>query len=190
MPSCGREACFGWRGKRPFAWAVRILTVWSFCPAVTQPSRCRAGKILNAPRCRRPLVACRGSAYQGQGILVEPEVLEHAEQESLADAEARARRQERAANRREVEDREFITAFAGAIREQYPGRPAKEATEIAKHACRKYSGRVGRTAAAKELSPDAIRLAVIAHIRHAHTEVRPTAFAVRRSRVGTGENQG
>ena len=41
--------------------------------------------------------------------------------------------------------------------------------EIAEHACRKYSGRVGRTAAAKELSPEAIRLAVIAHIRHVHT---------------------
>ena len=60
-------------------------------------------------------------------------------------------------------------AFASAIREQYPGCPATEETEIAEHACRKYSGRVGRTAAAKALSPEAIRLAVIAHIRHAHT---------------------
>src|SRR4029077_5734873 len=83
--------------------------------------------------------------------------------------EVRARRQARAAERRELEDHEFVTAFAGAIREQYPGCPATEATEIAEHACRKYSGRVGRTAAAKALSPEAIRLAVIAHIRHAHT---------------------
>jgi hypothetical protein len=42
--------------------------------------------------------------------------------------------------------------------------------EIAEHACRKYSGRVGRTAAAKALSPEAIHLAVIAHIRHGHTD--------------------
>ena len=34
---------------------------------------------------------------------------------------------------------------------------------------RKYSGRVGRSAAAKDLDPQAIRLAVIAHIRHSHT---------------------
>ena len=107
--------------------------------------------------------------YERQGILVEPEALRRAEEESLADAEVRARRQARAAERRELEDHEFVTAFASAIREQYPGCPATEETEIAEHACRKYSGRVGRTAAAKELSPEAIRLAVIAHIRHAHT---------------------
>ena len=107
--------------------------------------------------------------YERQGILVEPEALLRAEEESLADAEARARRQERAAERRELEDREFIAAFASAIREQYPACPVSEEMQIAEHACRKYSGRVGRTAAAKALSPEAIRLAVIAHIRHAHT---------------------
>jgi hypothetical protein len=107
--------------------------------------------------------------YERQGILVEPDALRRAEEESLEDAEARARRQERAAERRELEDHEFVAAFAAAIREQYPGCPIKEETAIAKHACRKYSGRVGRTAAAKELSPEAMRLAVIAHIRHAHT---------------------
>jgi hypothetical protein len=107
--------------------------------------------------------------YERQGILVEPDALRRAEEESLADAELRARRQARAAERREFEDHEFVTAFASAIRRQYPRCPAKEEMEIAEHACRKYSGRVGRTAAAKELSPEAIRLAVIAHIRHAHT---------------------
>jgi hypothetical protein len=108
--------------------------------------------------------------YERQGILVDPEALRRAEEDSLADADLRARRQAQAAERRELEDRDFITAFASAIREQYPACPKTEATEIAEHACRKYSGRVGRTAAAKELSPEAIRLAVIAHIRHAHTE--------------------
>jgi hypothetical protein len=107
--------------------------------------------------------------YERQGILVEPEALRRAEEESLADAEVRARRQARAALHREEADHEFVAAFARAIREQYPGCPPTEEMGIAKHACRKYSGRVGRTAAAKELSPEAIRLAVIAHIRHAHT---------------------
>jgi hypothetical protein len=107
--------------------------------------------------------------YERQGMLVEPDALRRAEEESLADAEVRARRQARAAERRELEDQEFIAAFAGAIRGQYPGCPAGEETEIAEHACRKFSGRVGRTAAAKALSPEAIRLAVVAHIRHVHT---------------------
>jgi hypothetical protein len=42
-----------------------------------------------------------------------------------------------------------VTAFASAIRVQYPGCPANEAIEIPEHACRKSSGHVGRTAAAK-----------------------------------------
>ncbi len=41
---------------------------------------------------------------------------------------------------------------------------------VAEYACLKYSGRVGRSAAAKSLDETAVRLAVIAHIRHAETE--------------------
>ena len=41
---------------------------------------------------------------------------------------------------------------------------------IAEFACLKYSGRVGRSAAAKQLDEDAIRLAVIAHVRHHETD--------------------
>jgi hypothetical protein len=41
---------------------------------------------------------------------------------------------------------------------------------IAMHACRKYSGRVGRSAAAKQFDEQAIRLAVIAHLRHHETQ--------------------
>jgi len=40
---------------------------------------------------------------------------------------------------------------------------------VAEHACRKYSDRVGRSAAAKKLDSEAVRLAVSAHIRHAET---------------------
>ena len=40
---------------------------------------------------------------------------------------------------------------------------------IAEHACRKYTGRVGRSAAAKRLDVEAIDLAVRAHVRHRHT---------------------
>lgn len=40
---------------------------------------------------------------------------------------------------------------------------------IAEHACRKYSGRVGRSSAAKALNAETVRLAVLAHIRHVET---------------------
>ena len=51
----------------------------------------------------------------------------------------------------------------------YPQCPAGREQVIAEHACRKYSGRVGRSAAAKDLAEDAVRLAVVAHVRHAET---------------------
>jgi hypothetical protein len=51
------------------------------------------------------------------------------------------------------------------IRAQFPHCPPGEEAAIAAHACR----RVGRTASAKALSPEAVALAVIAHIRNVHT---------------------
>ena len=56
-----------------------------------------------------------------------------------------------------------------SIHVQFPSCPLDEAKQIAAWTCRKYSGRVGRSAAAKQLDPAALRLAVIAHIRHEHT---------------------
>jgi hypothetical protein len=44
-----------------------------------------------------------------------------------------------------------------------------EVEAIATHACQKYSGRVGRSAAAKDFDPAVVELAVVAHIRHVHT---------------------
>jgi hypothetical protein len=107
--------------------------------------------------------------YERQGILAEPQAIHRAEEESLADEAIRASRKARAALRRSIEDQEFVAAFAREIRLQYPSCPETEADQIAAHACEKHSGRVGRTSAAKEFSPEAIRLAVLAHIRHTHT---------------------
>ena len=107
--------------------------------------------------------------YERQGLLVEAQALEQAEKECLADSDARQRRQERNAIRRAELDAEYVTQFARRVREMYPGCPEGRENEIAEHACLKYSGRVGRSAAAKDLEPEAIRLAVIAHIRHAET---------------------
>jgi hypothetical protein len=107
--------------------------------------------------------------YERQGILVTREAIERAETECLEDEESRARQRERAAARREVEDREYESTVAETLKSQFPGCPPEEAARIAAWTCRKHSGRVGRSSAAKDFDPQALRLAVIAHIRHEHT---------------------
>jgi hypothetical protein len=107
--------------------------------------------------------------YEHQGLLVEQAALERAEADYLDDAEARTRRRERAAMRRAEVDQGYVQDFALHIRELFPSCPHGVEKVIAEHACQKYSGRVGRSAAAKALDEEAIRLAVSAHVRHAHT---------------------
>jgi hypothetical protein len=108
--------------------------------------------------------------YERQGLLVEEPALALAEQECLADEDVRARRRERDAERRIREDVVFSGALAAEIRRLYPGCPAGRAEEIAAHAAVRGSGRVGRSAAARVLDPEAIRLAVVASIRHLDTD--------------------
>jgi len=108
--------------------------------------------------------------YERQGLLVETQAVEQAEQECLTDSEARTRRREREAARRTELDREYVGRFAMRLRELFPQCPSGREIIIAEHACLKYSGRVGRTAAAKSFDVNAIRLAVIAHIRHTETQ--------------------
>ena len=56
------------------------------------------------------------------------------------------------------------------VRELFPGCPDGREMTIAEHACRKYSGRIGRTSSAKQFDENSVRLAVIAHIRHTCTD--------------------
>ncbi len=107
--------------------------------------------------------------YERQGILVEEQALVQAEQACLADKEARERSREREAERRVEYDRAYIDLFAKRIRELFPICPPEREVIIAEHACLKYSGRIGRTASAKDLEEKAVLLAVIAHIRHTET---------------------
>jgi len=107
--------------------------------------------------------------YERQGILAETEAIQQAEVECLADADQRQRQAVRRATREAQLDRDFVRAFGKAILEQFPGCPIKEATRIAEHACRKYSGRVGRSAEAKRFDPEAVRLATCAAVRHRFT---------------------
>jgi hypothetical protein len=107
--------------------------------------------------------------YERQGALVEEAALTRAEQECLSDAEARQLARERAAERRQQLDAQYVEKFAQRVGDLFPGCPCDEQRAIAEHACQRYSGRVGRSAAAKELETGAVELAVRAHVRHAHT---------------------
>lgn len=107
--------------------------------------------------------------YERQGVLVEEEALAQAEAECEADASQRERRRAREALRRADLDEQYIEQFAARVREIYPHCPKGREKRIAEHACQKYSGRVGRCAAAKGLDEQAVRLAVAAHARHAET---------------------
>ncbi len=107
--------------------------------------------------------------YERQGLLVEEGGLEAAEQECLEDSDARARRRERQAEKRAEYDQQYIEKFTQKIKELFPSCPPDRAGEIAQHACLKYSGRVGRSAAARQLDAEAVELAVTAHIRHRET---------------------
>lgn len=107
--------------------------------------------------------------YERQGVLVEEAALAKAEAECLSDAEAREAVRERAAARRVELDAAYVEAFARRVAELFPGCPHPAQHAIAEHACERYSGRIGRSAAAKELDANAVELAVRAHIRHEHT---------------------
>jgi hypothetical protein len=107
--------------------------------------------------------------YERQGLLVEENALNRAEAECLADAEARVRRADRQRERQMELDRNYVEEFAKRVRELFPGCPAEREVQIAEHACRKYSGRIGRSAAAKSFDEAAVHLAVAAHIRHRET---------------------
>jgi hypothetical protein len=107
--------------------------------------------------------------YERQGILIEDDALTRAEEDCRADEDARLLARERAAQRRATLDEEYVERFAERVGEIFPGSPAGERRAIAEHACQKYSGRVGRSAAAKRFEEDSIVLAVRARVRHAFT---------------------
>lgn len=107
--------------------------------------------------------------YERQGLLVTSEAIDKAEAECAADSPERAAARARAATQRTQEDREFVQLMTQSILARYPSCPPDEAGDIAQHTGQRSSGRVGRSAIGRALDPRAIDLAVIAHIRHEHT---------------------
>jgi hypothetical protein len=107
--------------------------------------------------------------YERQGILVEPQALELAEQQCLSDEEVRRRRRERDQLRREADDVAFQEKEAAEIVRLFPGCPKRRARQIARHTGQRGSGRVGRSAAGRALDDNAITLSVVASVRHEDT---------------------
>jgi hypothetical protein len=107
--------------------------------------------------------------YERQGLLVEEPAIEQAEALCLADEEARARRREGDAVRRDQDDVELQARMAAKIASMFPGCPEGRPEEIAQHAAIRGSGRVGRSAAGRELEAHALELAVVASVRHRDT---------------------
>jgi hypothetical protein len=108
--------------------------------------------------------------YERQGLLVEEPALEQAEQQCLADEEARMRRRDRDRQRRDAGDVQLAASMASEIGRLFPRCPAGRAEAIARHTSLRGSGRVGRSAAGRSLDEEAITLAVVASVRHEDTE--------------------
>ena len=108
--------------------------------------------------------------YERQGLLVEDAALEQAEQQCLADEDARMRRRERERERRAAADVELQAAMIREIKRLFPGCPVSRAEAIARHTSLRDSGRVGRSAAGRSLDDEALTLAVVASVRHEDTD--------------------
>jgi hypothetical protein len=104
-----------------------------------------------------------------QGVLVDPQALARAREECEKDAARREAEQGPRRARAERREQEYVVRFARTILDLFPGCPGPEAEAIARRACEKYTGRVGRSRAAKVLDEEAVTLAVRAHVRHRHT---------------------
>jgi hypothetical protein len=107
--------------------------------------------------------------YERQGILAETAALARAEAECTEDAEQRAAAREQAAVARDRQDRQLVAQMTDKLLTLFPHCPPDEARAIAEHTAVRGSGRVGRTAGGRKLGEGALTAAVVAAIRHRHT---------------------
>ena len=108
--------------------------------------------------------------YERQGVLVETSALERAERECAEDADERAAGYAREAVQRRDEDRKLVARMAKQIGILFPCCPPHELATIAEHTAARGSARVGRTEAGRNLEERALTAAVVAAVRHKHTE--------------------
>ena len=107
--------------------------------------------------------------YERQGLLVEEEALAQAEKECEADQGVREARREYEAERRSEHDKALVQQMQSRLLEIFPGCTEKDAGRIASHTGQRGSGRVGRSAAGRNLDEEALRLAAVAYVRHHYT---------------------
>lgn len=168
IPKGGRVVCEEEKGKGYCLGCAGVLSL-SFLPpgdvAMTRRSKkySRYCFVLQEWNQRR-------KRYERRGQYVEASAIEKAEAECRADAGVRAEKNKKAAQRREVDDLLYKKQFAAEVRRLFPRMPEGREVAIVAHACEKHSGRVGRTAAAKEFSKDIVERAVVAHVRHIETD--------------------
>ena len=112
----------------------------------------------------------RRKRHQRTGVLVATAAIEFAHAQNEGDAEQRARLRERAALQRDKQDVKLVEQVKALILDDFPGCSPDVAGQIANHTAKRGSGRVGRSAAGRNLDPGAVKLAVIAWIRHQHTD--------------------
>lgn len=112
----------------------------------------------------------RRKRYERRGLLATAKAIQQAEVSLEADAGKRAKQRAAAAVRRDEDDVKLVETMIDQISEQFPACPLEAARRIAKHTAERGSGRVGRSAAGRRSGPEAMKLAVIAHIRHEHTD--------------------
>lgn len=164
----GRGQLLRMEGERPLCLSCADLDRLVFLPSGDAALTRRASE-----RSKLSAVVVRFNRtrkrYERQGVLVDEEALKQAEAECLADEEARAAARIRDRERRKRLDAEYVASFVERVGELFPGCPQAERVAIAEHACAIYSGRVGRSAAAKRLDEEAVTLAVRAHVRHQRT---------------------
>ena len=153
---------------QPLCLACAALADLEFLPAGDTALTRRATK-----HAERVAVVVRFSRsrgrYERQGILVETTALEKAEQECVKDAAGRAALRLRGAEQRREQDRALVLQMSREIGILFPCCPPGERAAIAEHTAVRGSGRVGRTQAGRALEEDALTAAVVAAVRHKHT---------------------
>lgn len=131
------------------------------------------------------VVAKRGKRVEQIGVAALPEWIEAARAEVESTAGERAVSRERSRVARAAKEVDYRADFAVAVRRLYPAIPDADLEAVITRALEVSSGRVGRSAAAKALADEPVRLAVLAHIRHVHTD-----YDARLRRSGLGQRFG
>jgi hypothetical protein len=160
-------------------WGSGRLSLWSFGATVTIPEEYDFLPAGDGPRTRAVVKAARQQGSPVYSVMEKNRKNGYSRQvgvwvpAALLELPVKRTPAAKLAELREKKEQREIARFAARILAEFPGCPAEEAEEIAQHACVTGSGRVGRSRTAD----DPVRAAVVAHVRHAHTDYDKLLFA-------------